>query len=340
MRKKIGTIIKFVFFIGLGVFFIYWFWSKLTVEEKEQIWEAFRNVNYFWIFIGLCINLLSHIIRALRWQLLFEPLNYKPKFNTTLGAVIIAYLANMAIPRLGEVLRCGILNRYEKIPLQTSLGTVVTERVVDVIGFMLTVLLGLALEFNLLKDYLYNALSQKIAVPSLATIGAIGIGFIILCIILYKVYYKKLMRFSFFIKIHEMIAGFLEGIKSILYLKRPFLFWFYSILIYFLYFIGGYFVFFVLPETAHLPIIAALMIYIFGSVGMMITPGGIGLYPALIAETLAIYKIAKPIGYAMGWILWVLQQFIVVVFGIGYLIALPLMRKKNSKQNISSDESF
>ena len=328
MQKKISTIIKFVVFVGLGIFFIYWFLSKLSADEKSQIWEAFGNVNYFWVAVVFVTGVLSHVARALRWRLLFEPLNYKPGLSTTFGAVMIAYLANLAVPRLGEVLRCGILNQYEKIPLQTSLGTVVTERIIDLIGFGLTVLLGLVLEFNLLKDYLYDALSQKIAVPSLATLAAIGVAGLVLCFVLYRIFRKKLQRIPLFVKLQTTILGFWQGIKSILYLKKPWLFVLYSLVIYSLYFVGGYFVFLVLPETMHLTLLAALMVYIFGSVGMMITPGGIGLYPALIAETLTIYKVSKPIGYALGWISWGVQQIVTLVFGMTYLIVLPLKKKK------------
>ncbi len=331
MRKKIGNIVKFVFFVGLGVFFIYWFLSKLTADEKAQIWQAFDNVNYFWVAVVFVTGVLSHVIRALRWRLLFEPLGYKPCISTTFGAVMIAYLANLAVPRLGEVLRCGVLNRYENVPIQTSLGTVVTERIIDLIGFALTVLLGLVLEFNLLKDYLYDALSQKMAVPSLATLAVVGISGLVLCIVLYRIFRKKLMQIPLFVKIQTTVIDFWQGIKSILYLRRPWLFVIYSLLIYFLYFLGGYIAFLVLPQTMHLTLVAALMVYIFGSVGMMVTPGGIGLYPALIAETLAIYKITKPIGYALGWISWGVQQVVTLVFGMGYLIALPLMKKRNNK---------
>jgi uncharacterized protein (TIRG00374 family) len=331
MRKKIGNIVKFVFFVGLGIFFIYWFLSKLTADEKAQIWQAFDNVNYFWVAVVFVTGVISHVVRALRWRLLFEPLDYKPRVSTTFGAVMIAYLANLAVPRLGEVLRCGVLNQYEKIPIQTSLGTVVTERIIDLIGFALTVLLGLVLEFNLLKDYLYDALSQKMAVPSLATLALVGVLGLVLCIVLYRIFRKKLMQIPLFLKVKTTIIDFWQGIKSILYLRRPWLFVIYSLLIYFLYFLGGYIAFKVLPETMHLTLVSALMVYIFGSVGMMVTPGGIGLYPALIAETLAIYKIAKPIGYALGWISWGVQQIVTLVFGMGYLIALPLMKKKNNK---------
>jgi hypothetical protein len=240
-------------------------------------------------------------------------------------------LANLAVPRLGEVLRCGVLNQYEKVPIQTSLGTVVTERIIDLIGFALTVLLGLVLEFNLLKDYLYDALSQKMAVPSLATLAIAGIAGLLLCIVLYRIFRKRLMQIPLFIKVKTTIIDFWQGIKSILHLRRPWLFVIYSLLIYVLYFLGGYIAFLVLPETMHLTLVVALMVYIFGSVGMMVTPGGIGLYPALIAETLAIYKITKPIGYALGWISWGVQQIVTLVFGMGYLIALPLMKKKNNK---------
>lgn len=333
MRKKIGNVVKFVLFVGLGIFFIYWFLAKLTPEEKSQIWDAFGNVNYFWIFIVFLTGVLSHLMRALRWRLLFEPMGYKPKVNTTFGAVMIAYLANLAVPRLGEVLRCGIINQYEDIPIQKSLGTVVTERTIDLLGFGLTLLLGLFFEFSLLKDYLYDALSQKIVdVPSLATLALLGVGALVFAFVLYRIFRKRLMQMPLFVKLQNMLLGFWQGIKSILHLRKPWLFVAYSLAIYILYFLNGYFVFLVLPETAKLTLLTALMVYIFGSVGMMITPGGIGLYPALIAETLVMYKVTRPIGYALGWISWGVQQIVTLVFGMLYLIILPLTKKNHKSE--------
>lgn len=330
MKKRLLDILKFIVFVGIGVFFIYWFLLKLEPEQKSAIWRSFRNADYFWVVVAMLVSVLSHVVRALRWNMLLQSSGCETRTNHTFGAVMAAYLANLAVPRLGEVLRCGVLRTADNVPLEKSLGTVVTERIVDVFAFLLTILLGLLLAFNELKDWLYNQLASKFdTLPTLGLLAAIGVVALVACVVLYRLFYTKLLKYAFFRKLNGLLLGFVDGLKSIFKLRKPWLFIFYSLAIYFLYFFGGYVIFQALPETSSLPFIAALILYIFGSVGMMVTPGGIGLYPVLVWQSLTIYGISQETGLACGWILWASQQVVVLLLGMFYLVKFSLLKKKN-----------
>lgn len=330
-KSKILNTLKVVLFLGIGFFFIYWFLLKLDVETRQAIWDSFRSANYFWVVVAMLVSVLSHILRALRWNMLLGSMGYKVRWNHSFGAVMVAYLANLAVPRLGEVLRCGVLLDSDKVPVQKSLGTVVTERVVDVLAFGLTILLGLVLVYSQLKDWLYDQLVTKVStLPSMGTVVLVLTILLVAVVAAYLLFYKKLLKFKLFAKIHNLIVGFFEGIKSIIHLKNPLLFVFYSLAIYFLYFLGGYIIFLALPETATLPFVAALLLYIFGTVGMMVTPGGIGLYPVLVWQAVAIYGVSQQAGLATGWLLWSSQQVVVIILGVAYLVKFSVLKKHSS----------
>ncbi len=336
MKKKLGDILKFVVFLGIGIFFIYWFLLKLSAEEKAAIWQSFLSAKWGWVVVVMLVSVLSHFIRALRWRLLFKPLNHHPSVNNTFGAVMVTYLANLAFPRLGEVMRCAMLRTSDKIPMEKSIGTVVTERLIDTMMFLIIVLLGFLLMFKSVKDFLYDSLSQKFSsLPTLAGIAAAGVVALILLFIAYKLFHQKLMRFAFYRKIIEMIRGTVDGVKSILHLgpKAFSLFVVYSLMIYFLYIAGGWIILQAFDDTVSLGFQTAFVIYLFGSVGMMISQGGLGAYPVLVWQALAIYGIGEATGLACGWLLWGAQQVVVLLLGLVYLVYFSLLKKKTERQN-------
>ena len=277
MKKRIGNILKFVVFLGIGIFFIYWFLLKLDADQKTAIWKSFLSAKWGWVAAVLIISLISHFIRALRWRLLFKPMGHEPRLNNIFGAVMVTYLANLAVPRLGEVMRCAMLRTSEKIPMEKSLGTVVTERLFDTLMFVIIVLLGFLLMFNSVKDFIYDSLSQKFSsLPTLAGIAVAGIIALSILFIIYRLFRERLMRFGLFRKAIELIKGCVEGVKSILHMgaKSTILFIVYSLAIYFLYIAGGWIILEAFEETAGLGFQTAFVIYLFGSVGMMISQGG------------------------------------------------------------------
>ena len=306
MKKRLGDILKFVVFLGIGIFFIYWFLLKLDADEKAAIWESFLSARWGWVGIVMLTSLVAHFVRALRWRLLFRPLEHYPNVNNTFGAVMVTYLANLAFPRLGEVMRCAMLRTSEGIPMEKSLGTVVTERLFDTLMFVLIVLMGFLLMFSSVKDFIYNALSEKFSsLPTLAGIAAAGVVLLIALFVIYKLFHDKLMNFSLYRRAVELLRGCVDGVKSILHLgpKSTVLFVLYSLIIYFLYIAGGW----VILEASQ---------------------GGLGAYPVLVWQALAIYGIGESTGLACGWLLWGSQQVVVIVLGLAYLIYFSLLKKK------------
>ena len=335
-RKKslLGDILKFVVFLGIGLFFIYWFLLKLEPTQKQSIWNAFVAADYRWIAVAMGVSLLSHFVRALRWNLLFQPLNISPRLNNTFGAVIVAYLSNLAFPRLGEVMRCAMLRTSDDIPIEKSLGTVVTERIIDMLCFGIIAVTGVLVLFKQLKDWVYDGLMQKFdSLPSLTTLIVIAVTAVVVLVVCYKLFYKMLLRFAFMRKIDDFVRGCIDGVKSIFHLKRKamLLFILYSVVIYFLYILGGYVIFKAIPETASLGFTAAFVLYLFGSIGMIISQGGLGAYPVLVWQALTLYGISQSIGLASGWLLWSSQQALVIIVGLPYFVYFSFAKKKLKK---------
>lgn len=334
--KKIITALKFVFFLGLGLLIMWLSLKDLTASERSEIMYSFRTANYYWVALAIILGIFSHVMRAARWILFFEPMGFKPKLKTTFYAVMIGYFANMAFPRLGEVTRCGIMSRYEKVPFQKALGTVVTERAIDMLIFFMLFLLMLFTQFSTIREYLNMNIYPKMVAKfgdlhySRMIFLFLG-GLLVLCILIWLAVRKKVKASKTYLKITHLIIGFWEGLKSLSQVRKPGLFVFYSISIWVLYFFMLYVIFFCFAETSVLGPGAGLSSLVLGSVGIMITPGGIGLYPAIIQETLLLYGLAKPTGLALGWIAWTAQTLMILVVGGLSLILLSLKRSENGK---------
>lgn len=339
-KQRWSDVLRMVIFLGIGFFFIYWFLLKLDGEQKAAIWQSFLDANWWWVLVCVLCSLLSHLLRALRWQLLFKPIGYRPGLNNTFGSVIIAYLGNLAFPRAGEVMRCATLRTSENIPVEKSLGTVVTERIIDLLAFAAIVLLGMLVMFGQAKDWLYNTLSEKFdSLPNMTMIVCVLAVLIIVAFVLYKLLWKKLREIGIFKKINELVLGMVDGVKSVFHMgtRNTLLFLLYSVAIYLLYILGGLIIFHAFGETSWLGLRAAFVVYLFGSVGMTFSQGGIGVYPALVMMGLTdIYGISMEVGTACGWLLWGAQQAAVIVFGACYMTYFSIKkRSKNQKEVIT-----
>jgi hypothetical protein len=296
------------------------------------------NANYWWIALAIPLGILSHYIRALRWKMLIEPMGYKPRNSNMFFAVMIGYFANLALPRLGEVSRCTILTKYEDVPFQKSFGTVITERVLDMLVFLFLFFLNLALQAERLSGYIdeniYKPLQSKLNL-SFNLSGAfsiIMISFIVVFGITFLIFRKKITANKFYKKIKIMAYGFIEGLKSLVKVRNQWLFFFYTISIWTLYLLMAYVVFFSIPGSSSLGLDAGLAVLVFGSIGIMVVQGGIGIYPAIVAETLFLYGVASLEGYALGWLIWTSQNITIVLVGIISLILLPILNnRKNEK---------
>ncbi len=333
MNKSISNIIKFVIFLALGILLIWLSLKDLTSQERTDIIASFKSVNYYWVLLSVLSGILSHLIRANRWRRLLAPMNYRPSLKNMFLATMVGYFANLAIPRLGEVSRCGILLKTDKIPISKSFGTIIAERVFDLIIFILIFIATVFIEHKRIGNYLntniYPKLSEKFAVFTEYNFIFILFGIIVIIVVLYLIFRKYLNENILFSKIKEIIKGFWHGLKSLFLIKNPLLFLLETIAIWVLYFFMIYLCFFAFADTSNLTLGAGLAALIIGAIGIMVTPGGIGLYPILIQETLKLYTIAKVTGLALGWVVWSAQTLMIVIVGSISLILISFSAKKN-----------
>lgn len=330
-KSRLGDVLKFAIFFGVGLFFIYWFLIKLEPEQKRAIWDSFTQANYWWVLVAVLMGVASHLTRAARWQLLYKSMGYKTSLFHVFGSVVISYMANLAFPRLGEVMRCVTMRTSEKIPLEKSIGTVATERIVDVISFALIVLVGMIFLFGDAKDWLYDTLSSKFdSLPSLWMLIGVAVFGLALLFVGYKLFWTKLLRFNLFRRLNTFAKGCVDGVKSILFLNTAdvVLFVVYSLVTYALYMLSGYIICLAFSESAGLPLLVAFVIYLFGTVGMTFSQGGIGVYPVLIQMALSIYGVSAAVGTAAGWLLWGSQQIVVIVIGLMFLVYFSFKKKQ------------
>ncbi|MBL7105774.1 MAG: flippase-like domain-containing protein [Bacteroidales bacterium] len=311
---------------------------NLTPEEKKDIYKSFIGANYWWILLSIIIGIFSHISRSIRWIILMEPMGYKPRLKNTFFAVIIGYFANLALPRLGEVTRCGILAKYEKIPFQKSFGTVVTERGLDMLSLLTAFLINFFVNFdklNLFKETsIYkNAVEKYNQLENPNYIFYIAFLIIILLSLIFYKFRHKISHTKIYQKVKEIVLGFYEGIKSLIKIKKPFWFIFHSVFIWLMYLLMTWVVFFSLPVTSHLGLNAGLAVLVFGSIGIIVVQGGIGIYPWIVAEILAMFYIPITKGYAMGWLLWTGQTVMIIAAGILSLIFLPIINNQKYEKS-------
>jgi len=333
-KAGLFTILKFVFFLGLGILFIWLSIKDLTAEERQEIIKAFHTANYNWVILGMVFGIFSHIFRALRWMMFMEPMGYKPRLRNSFYAVMIGYMANLAFPRLGEVTRCGILAKYEKIPFNKTLGTVITERAIDMVIFFLLFILMITTQIGTISDYMdetiYPKLLEKFGALHYSRLFWITFGSLIILLgVLFFLFRHRLRKFKLYQQIKNLVIGFWEGLKSLSKIRRPWLFIFYSLSIWALYFLMLYVCFFCFPETSHLSFGAGLSALVLGTIGILITPGGIGLYPALIEETMRLYGVALVTGLALGWIVWATQTLMILILGGASLLLLSFNKTHN-----------
>jgi len=319
--KKIKKTSFIVLPILLGVFLIWYSISKLSPSDIQAIKTSFRTANYWWVALSLLFGVLSHLSRAYRWQFLLDPLGYKPKFANSVMAVLIAYLLNLFIPRSGEFARAASIKKYDKIPFDKAFGTIVAERVADAV--MLLSIIGIAffLQADLIGGYLFKDKEESTILQKI-------IFFVILPLVGYLLFqYLKKSKNQYVIKAVSFINGLLDGVKSILKMKKKWQFIFHTIFIWAMYILMFYAVTFALPETTNLPFGAIIVGFVVGGLSMALTNGGLGTYPVLVAGALALYNVPYNAALAFGWIMWTAQTIMVIVFGCLSILLMPIYNK-------------
>jgi uncharacterized protein (TIRG00374 family) len=338
MNSKLATVLKSLLVLAIAVGLLFFAFRGISV--KKTVHEMLQ-ANISWLLLSLIPSIIAIISRAYRWNLLIEPMGYKPKLKNTFYAVSVGYFANLAFPRLGEVTRCGALNKAEAIPFNMLLGTVIVERAVDVITLLICLILTAIIEFKRLGSFLIQTIINPVIkkLEQLATSPVFIIGMIIFIaglFFLVRYVRKKSAREQKESRFIHLVKGLVSGLRSIGRLKRPWLFVFHSLLIWFLYFLSMYICFFALPSTSGLGFGAALFLLVAGGLGMSApVQGGIGAYHLLVSQGLMLYGLSQQEGLAFATLVHTSQIVMIIVFGSISFLLLFLDRRQLVSQKIN-----
>ncbi|WP_081208515.1 lysylphosphatidylglycerol synthase transmembrane domain-containing protein [Salegentibacter sediminis] len=322
MNKKTSKILKIILPLLLGFIFIWYSLQSATPQERRELLDNIVNANPFWLILSLVFGTLSHMSRAYRWQYMLEPMGYKPRFANSFMAVMAGYLANFGIPRSGEVLRAATLSSYEKVPFEKAFGTIISERIADIVIMLAIMGFTLILQTeHLLTYFKANQINPLVTIAILFVLLLAGIGFIWLI---------KRSNLPFLIKIRKMAQGLIEGMRSIFRMKQKWAFLFHTLFIWLMYILMFYVISFSVPEMVPPELGMMLAAFVVGSLAISATNGGIGVYPVAIGAILVLFGISKQSGEAFGWLTWGTQTLLVLVLGALSFIILPLFNRKNN----------
>jgi uncharacterized protein (TIRG00374 family) len=318
--KKIVSLSKKIIPLLIGLFFIYLSYQNTTPEDRSNIFKYIQNADYRYVLLSAFFGILSHISRAIRWQYLLAPLGYRPKTINSILAVLIGYFSNLGIPRSGELLRATAMDRYENIPFQKGFGTVIAERVVDLVLLIFCIILALGLQYDLIVDYLeiddFN-LTQM----------TFSLFILVVSFLFFRRFFQKSTH-PMIEKIKKFFQGIWEGIVSIKHMENKGLFVVHTVFIWLMYVLMFWIIKFSIPETVSLGMNALIPAFVVGGLSISATNGGIGIYPYSVSIVLIAFGITKESSLAFGWIMWTCQTLMVVSFGAMAFFALPLVNRQ------------
>ena len=320
MNQKTKSIIKILLPLLLGVFLVWYSLSKVSVEE---LLVYAKKADYSWIILGMFLGLLSHLSRAYRWLFQLEPMGYHVKLGNSIMAVFATYLINYTIPRAGEVARASILTNYEGVPFEKGFGTIVSERIADLLVMGGIIVITLFLQFDFIYGFLierFNPLKIVFLLLIFLLIGFLFIRFI------------KKSQSKIALKIKSFVNGLIEGALSIFKMKKKGAFIFHTLFIWAMYLLMFYVTTFAVSELDGISIGAVLIGFISASFSIAATNGGIGSYPLAVYAAFSIFGISEEPSIAFGWIMWASQTLMIIILGGLSLIYLPIYNrhKKNS----------
>lgn len=273
------------------------------------------------------MGVTSHWVRGYRWKYQLNAMGYNPRTFNNFMAVMIGYIVNMILPRVGELSRAAAITKYEQVPVEKSFGSILAERAIDFIVVIAISVITVLLQYDLLKSFVHKIseeMSHKTSSPLLWVI----LGAVVIIVLLGYFLIKSLSHLKLFVKINSLIQGLLEGLQSIFKMKNRFQYLLATLLIWSLYLGMFWICFFSLPQTATLGANAVFAGFVLGSFAIILIPGGIGAYPISIMQCLVLYGIAEETGFALGWIIWSSQTVMILIFGGLSMLYMPYYNKK------------
>ncbi len=332
MNKKLLSALKYILFFAIGILLL---WLTFRNQDFGNIISKIKNVHTGWLAAGIVVSCFAHLSRAVRWNMLIAPLGHKPKISNTFWAVCAGYFANLAIPRLGEIYRCGTLGNAEKIPFNELLGTVIVERIIDVLTVFAVMLIVAAMEFDLIGGFLnqtiISPLNQKMQHLASGTLWIILIGGGVLFYFLWRFISGSQKFKGITSKINNAVKGIFDGIKSVRKLKNVWLFLFHTVFIWAMYFFGSYFAFFALDATSALGVKEGLFVLVIAGLGMAApVQGGIGAYHWIVSHGLMLYGISETEGIVYATMVHGYQTLLLIILGAVGTGILLAAKKKNA----------
>lgn len=332
--KRTKSLIQFAVLMSVGILLV-WLSLKQVAPQKDNIINAFKNANYFWVMVSICISVFSHFLRAYRWNYLLKPVGYKTNLLNATCHVFVGYLANYGIPRMGEITRCTLATKYDKVPFEVGFGTVITERIIDFLLFLVIFAITLLVQFNqligLADEYVFDNARAKFSglsedpIKMIILIAVIGIVFIGLFLLRKK--FSSLLKG----KLGGILKGMGEGIGSVRKMENPLKFILLSFLIWICYFYSLYFCLFALDGTSHLGFRECLTLLLLGTFGVIFSPGGLGAYPLILYGILVnTYHVDEVSAFALPWLSWTSQFILIVVLGVLSLVILPIYNRNRN----------
>lgn len=293
-------------------------WYLFTIIPPKTLLEYFKNANYRWIGLGLLFGILSHLSRAYRWKFMLEPMGYHPRFINTILAVLIGYFVNLAIPRAGEVSRATVMAKYEDIPFEKGFGTIVAERIADLVMLFLIIGITLLIQFEFISQLLkenFDPIRISIAFGVLVIGGGTFFNFV------------KKSTSGFGVKIKNFVKSLIEGITSIFKMKKKWPFIFHTAFIWLMY-IFMFWATIPAIEGLSVPFGGILVGFIAGGFSIATTNGGIGLYPLAVAGAFTLFSVPEEPSTAFGSVMWSAQTAMIIVFGGLSFLLIPIFNKE------------
>jgi len=343
LNKVVKDVLRILVFLVVGLGILAWIFKQQNAKyqadcllkgvslEECSLWlklkADFLSVDVFWIFMVLVAFMISNMSRAHRLMMLLDGIGLKARFGNTFWTTMLGYFANLGIPRIGEVVRGAVLARYEKIPVEKVLGTIVIDRGVDVLSLLFAIFLAAVLQYDVLVGYIEEHMGSSVFEQNLIWFL---LAFMVLSVAALWLLRKQIMRTALFVRMRNVIIGFIDGLKSIRSIRNMPLFLFHTAVIWIMYYMMTYMCFKAFEPTAGLGLLAALMVFVFGGLGIVFpSPGGMGTYHAMVMAGLALYGIAGDDAFSFANILYFsVQLFCNILFGVLALIILPITNRR------------
>lgn len=322
MKKILNKTLKTLFPLLLGAFILYIIYDDFNFS---QIWTSLKEMNMFWFSVTTFFIILSHVIRGLRWKLTLKPLGLNPESSVSINSIFVSYAANLVVPRFGEVSRCVILEQYNRIPFAQSLGTLVTERLIDTLVVILMTTIAVALQWHVFIEFI-----NKVGI---ATPGDDIVGWVIIALsaaAIAAMLYLFMRKMAIWKKIRSFITRFSDGLLSITKMKNGWLFILETLGIWFCYFMQFYLCFFYFPFTENLSFLAGLLLFVAGSIAVVVpTPNGAGPWHFAVISIMTLYGVSETDASIFAFIVHSTQTLIVAILGIYALIMLQFKKRLN-----------